>query len=116
MYRFLLTGLYITKKTELAPVSIAEEWTGTLSDKDYKAFVSEIIETCKFRSLPEKVDEPIRIKDSSFDDISVLFNSKKRSIGGYRASHYEKYKCVYSSYNKMLFLVKNLKYKVKPKS
>jgi hypothetical protein len=104
------------KRSKLSPVSVIEEWTGTLSEADYKAFVSEIVNSCKFMDLPQKPDEKIMIKDGSFDDFTVIHNSQKHTIGGYGVNHYGKYKCVYQSYNKMLFSVKNQQYKVKPKS
>jgi hypothetical protein len=102
-------------KSGISPAVVLEEWMGSLSEADYKTFVSEITETCKFMELPDRIEEPIRIKDSSIDEISVLLNSKKHSIGGYGASHYEKYTCIYMYYNKMLFSVTNIKYRVKPK-
>lgn len=103
------------KRSKLSSVSVIEEWTGTLIEADYKAFVNEIINNCKFMELPEKPDEEMRIKDGSYDYFTVNHQSRKHQIGGYGVNHYAKYKCVYSTYNKMIFAVKNLKYKVKPK-
>lgn len=104
------------RRSKLAPVSVAEEWAGTLSELDYEAFVNEITDNCKFMKLPEKPDEEILMKDGSYDYFTVNYKSGKHQIGGYGVNHYGKYRCVYASYNKMLFSVKNLKYKVNPKS
>lgn len=104
------------KRSKFAPVKVVEEWKGTLSDADYQLFVKEIIENCKFMELPQRPDEEMRVKDSSDDEITVNYNRKKHQIGGYAAFHYSKYKCVYQSYHKMLFSVKNQRYQVKPNS
>ena len=101
-------------RTAISPAKTLEEWTGKLNDTDYKVFVNEIINNCKFMDLPQKPDEEIRIKDGSFDDITVSFNTRKHIIGGYGANHYPKYKCVYQSYNQMTGKISNIKYKVKP--
>jgi len=102
------------KRSKMAPIKVVEEWTGKLDIVDYNAFLDEIINTCKMMSLPQKPDEKMMIKDGSFDDMTVIHNSRKHTIGGYGANHYSKYKCVYQSYNKMLFKVQNIVYKVKP--
>lgn len=100
-------------RTAISPAKTLEEWTGKLNDTDYKVFVNEIINKCKFMDLPQKPDEEIRIKDGSFDDITVSYNARKYTIGGYGANHYSRYKCVYQSYNKMIGKISNIKYKVK---
>jgi uncharacterized protein with NRDE domain len=101
------------KKSRIAPADVLEEWTGVLSETDYRTFESGITEKCRFMSLPENIKEPFPVKDSSTDEISVTFNSKKHTTGGYAARHQEKYRCVYQSYNQMLGSVKNIKYKIK---
>jgi hypothetical protein len=102
------------KKSKISPPSIVEEWTGKLSEADYKAFVSEIVNSCKFMDLPQKPDEKIMIKDGSFDDFTVNYQSRKHTIGGYGANHYSRYSCVYQSYNKMIGKISDIKYIVKP--
>jgi hypothetical protein len=104
------------KRSKFAPLKVVEEWKGTLNDADYQLFVKELVENCKFMELPQKPDEEMRVKDSSDDEITVYYTGKKHQIGGYAAFHYSKYKCVYHSYHKMLFSVKNQRYQVKPKS
>ena len=104
------------KRSKFAPLKVVEEWKGTLNNTDYQQFVKELVENCKFMELPQKPNEEMMVKDASDDKISIYYKSQKHQIGGYAAYHYSKYKCVYLSYNKMLFSVKNQQYKVKPKS
>jgi len=103
------------KRSHIRSDKVYEEWTGHLEEPDYNSFVNEIIETCKFMKLPESIQNTVNIKDLSSDKIAVTYNSKTHSIGGYGASHYKKYDCVYKSYNKMMYCVKEKKYKVKQK-
>jgi hypothetical protein len=103
------------KRTHKALDYIEEEWTGKLDPADYKVFVDKMIGSCKFMELPLQIEEQVMIKDVSTDWMCLNYNSKKHSIGGYGASHYKKYKCVYDEYNNMLFKVQNFLYMVKPK-
>jgi hypothetical protein len=102
------------KKSKFAPVSVVEEWSGTLSEKDYNTFAGEIINNCKFMSLPQKPDEEIMIKDVSYDYFTVNYNSRKHQIGGYGSRYCKSYKCVYQSYNIIIGMVSGIKYIAKP--
>jgi hypothetical protein len=103
------------KRSHIKSSKVYEEWTGIIEEPDYNSFVNEIIETCKFMKLPESIQNTVNIKDLSSDKIAVTYNSKTHSIGGYGASHYKKYHCVYKTYNKMMSCVKEMKYKVRKK-
>jgi hypothetical protein len=103
------------KRSHIRSDKVYEEWTGHIEETDYNLFVNEIIETCNFMKLPENIEKPLNIKDSSTDKIVVNYNSKTHSIGGYGASHYKKYHCVYKTYNKMMLSVRDKEFQIRKK-
>jgi len=103
------------KRSHIKSGKVYEEWTGSLNEPDYNLFVNEIIENCSFMKLPESIKNPVNIKDSSTDEIAIRYNSKTHAIGGYGASHYKKYDCVYKTYNKMLLSIRDKEFEIRKK-
>jgi hypothetical protein len=102
-------------KTNNHTQKIHEKWEGKIDQEEMDAFVKELMDQCRFFDLPENSDEPIRIKDSSYDYFTLIYREKKHTIGGYAAKHDKVYKPVFETYSKMWGEIKNVKVLIDPK-